>query len=88
MSADAVIRARISEAIKVEASAVLASMGLSVSDAMRMMMVRIAQEKKLPFAAHIPNATTIAAMREAQAMKGSRFASVEEMFASLEAPEA
>ncbi|PAA03592.1 type II toxin-antitoxin system RelB/DinJ family antitoxin, partial [Pseudomonas fragi] len=61
MSTNAVVRARIDEHIKEEAAAVLATMGLTVSDAFRMMMTRIAQEKALPFEPLVPNAKTVAA---------------------------
>jgi DNA-damage-inducible protein J len=70
--ASAVVRARIDEKTKDEAAAVLAAMGLTVSDAFRLMMVRIAKEKALPFEPLIPNAKTIAAIKEARrgALKG------------------
>jgi DNA-damage-inducible protein J len=61
-----VVRARISEEIKNEASAVLDAMGLTVSDAFRIMMTRIAREHALPFEPLIPNEETIAAMRAAR----------------------
>lgn len=66
MSANAVVRARIDQHIKEEASVVLAAMGLTVSDAFRIMLTRVAHEKALPFEPLIPNATTIAAMKEAR----------------------
>ncbi len=66
MAANAVVRARIDEHIKEEATVVLASMGLTVSDAFRMMLTRIAKEKALPFEPLVPNAETIAAMKEAR----------------------
>ena len=66
MPTNAVVRARIDEQTKEEASAVLAAMGLTVSDAFRMMLTRIAREKALPFEPLVPNATTIAAMKEAR----------------------
>lgn len=66
MAANAVVRARIDEHIKEEASAVLAAMGLTASDAFRIMMTRIAREKALPFDPLIPNAETIEAMRDAR----------------------
>nr|WP_207791250.1 type II toxin-antitoxin system RelB/DinJ family antitoxin [Sphingosinicella soli] len=44
--------------MKKEASAVLAGMGLSVSDAIRLMLVRVASDKNLPFDIRVPNATT------------------------------
>ena len=47
--------------------AVLAAMGLTVSDAVRLLLTRIAREKALPFEPLVPNDTTIAAMREARA---------------------
>jgi DNA-damage-inducible protein J len=61
-----VVRARIDEKIKEEATVVLATMGLSVSDAFRLMLIRVAREKALPFEPLIPNAATITAMKEAR----------------------
>ena len=62
-----VVRARIDQQIKDEAGAVLASIGLTASDAFRMMMMRIAAEKRLPFEPLVPNAETIEAMKAARA---------------------
>ncbi|MGA3041818.1 MAG: type II toxin-antitoxin system RelB/DinJ family antitoxin [Bryobacteraceae bacterium] len=66
MPANSIVRARIDEQIKDEAAAVLGAMGLTVSDAFRMMMVRIAAERALPFEPLVPNAKTIAAMKAAR----------------------
>lgn len=66
MPANSVVRARIDEHIKAEAEVVLASIGLTVSDAFRMMMIRIAKERALPFEPFVPNDTTIAAMKAAR----------------------
>lgn len=66
MTENAVVRARISERIKAEASAVLAAMGLTASDAFRMMMTKIAAERALPFEPLVPNAETIEAMKAAR----------------------
>ena len=66
MSANAVVRARIDEHIKEEATVVLAAMGLTVSDAFRLMLTRVAREKLLPFDPLVPNEQTIAAMKEAR----------------------
>ena len=66
MTANTVVRARIDERVKKEAEAVLASIGLTVSDAFRLMMVRIATEKALPFQPLIPNDETIEAMKAAR----------------------
>jgi len=66
MATNSVVRARIDERIKAEAEVVLASIGLTVSDAFRMMMIRIANERALPFEPFVPNDTTIAAMKAAR----------------------
>ena len=80
-----VIRARIDEKTKEEAAAVLASIGLTVSDAFRLMMVRIAQEKALPFEPLVPNRKTIAAMKEARKGVLKKYGSVAEVMKSLDA---
>jgi DNA-damage-inducible protein J len=66
MTANSVVRARIDQRIKKEAEAVLASIGLTVSDAFRLMMIRIATERALPFQPLIPNDETIEAMKAAR----------------------
>lgn len=66
MSENAVVRARIDERTKTEAAAVLAAMGLTVSDAFRMLLIRVAAEGALPFEPLVPNAETIAAMKAAR----------------------
>ena len=66
MSANVVVRARIDEHIKEEATVVLAAMGLTVSDAFRLLLTRIAREKALPFEPLVPNTATIKAMKEAR----------------------
>jgi DNA-damage-inducible protein J len=66
MTENAVVRARIDEATKAEASAVLAAMGLSLSDAFRLLLRRVAAEKALPFEPLVPNAETIEAMKAAR----------------------
>ena len=66
MTANAVVRARIDERTKIEAAAVLKAMGLTVSDAFRLMMIKIAREKALPFDLLVPNEETIEAMRAAR----------------------
>lgn len=77
--ANAVIRARINPKIKEDATAVLNTIGLTVSDAMRLLMVRIAAEKRLPFAPLVPNAETIAAIEEARRGELTHVGSVEEL---------
>lgn len=66
MVENSVVRARIDETTKSEAAAVLATMGLSLSDAFRLLLKRVAAEKALPFEPLIPNDETIAAMKAAR----------------------
>ncbi len=87
MSANAVVRARIDERVKEEASAVLATMGLTVSDAFRIMMMRIAREKALPFEPLVPNEETVAAMRQSRAGGLASFDTVDALMADLNAPD-
>ncbi len=84
MPANAVVRARIDQRVKDEAAAVLAAMGLTVSDAVRLMLVRVAAEKALPFEPLVPNAETVEAMK---ARRGDvvRVGSVDELLADLNA---
>lgn len=66
MAANALVQTRIDGAVKEEAATVLAAMGLTVSDAVRLMLTRVARDKALPFEPLTPNATTIEAMKEAR----------------------
>jgi DNA-damage-inducible protein J len=66
MPANSLVQARIDSVIKEEASTVLQAIGLTVSDAVRLMLTRVAREKALPFEPLIPNEVTIAAMKEAR----------------------
>jgi len=83
MTENAVVRARIDQRIKNEAAAVLSAMGLTVSDAFRLMMVRIAKEKALPFEPLVPNAETIEAMKAARRGEVVTAGSPDELLASL-----
>jgi DNA-damage-inducible protein J len=85
MAINSVVRARIDGQIKIEAEAVLASIGLTVSDAFRMMMMRIAKEKALPFEPLIPNDETIEAMRAAQRGEFAWSGSADKLLAGLNA---
>jgi len=66
MPGNSVVRARIDERTKREAAAALKKIGLTVSDAFRLLLVRVAAEKALPFEPLNPNAETIAAMQAAR----------------------
>ncbi len=83
MAEKAVVRARINEAIKEEAVTVLATMGLTVSDAFRLMLTRVAIEKALPFEPLIPNKETIQAMRDARKGKLDTFDSADDLMTDL-----
>jgi len=84
-TADTYVRARIDTNTKERAAEALEAMGLSISDAIRLLMLRIADERRLPFEVKVPNATTRKAMAELEAGKGKRFASVETLMADLHA---
>ena len=58
MAANAFVRARIDQTLKNDAAAVLADMGLTVSDVIRIVLTRVAKEKALPFEMRIPNQLT------------------------------
>lgn len=85
MATNTVVRARIDGRVKDEAATVLAAMGLTVSDAFRLLMVRVAKEKALPFEPLSPNAKTVRAMKEARRGKLRRFERVEDVMADLHA---
>ena len=84
MKSDTVVRARIDSETKGRAIEALQAMGLSVSDAIRLLLVRVAEEKRLPFSVKVPNSATIEAMKELEEGKGRRFASAEELFRELD----
>jgi len=85
MATNALVQTRIDGAVKEEAATVLAAMGLTVSDAVRLMLTRVARDKALPFEPLVPNAETIEAMKEAREGKGKRFATVVDLMADLNA---
>jgi DNA-damage-inducible protein J len=84
MTADSVVRARIDSGTKKKAAAALDAMGLSISDAIRLLLLRVADEKRLPFDVKVPNKITVKAMQELERGKGKKFASVEALFADME----
>jgi DNA-damage-inducible protein J len=85
MTDNSIVRARIDEHIKEEATVVLAAMGLTVSDAFRIMLTRVAREKALPFEPLVPNEETIEAMKQARRGNLPSFDSVEGLMADLNA---
>lgn len=84
MASNALVTTRINENIKLEATEVLATMGLTVSDAVRLLLTKVAKEKALPFEIWQPSAETIAAMEE-DLSKAKSFTSVKDLMADLNA---
>lgn len=83
MKSDAVVRARIDSDTKMRATEALEAMGLSVSDAIRLLLLRVADEKRLPFIVRAPNPATAEAIEELEEGKGKRFESAEDLFQDL-----
>ncbi|MCX6622394.1 MAG: type II toxin-antitoxin system RelB/DinJ family antitoxin [Acidobacteria bacterium] len=77
------VHVRVDQKTKQQAAKTLARMGISVSDAVRMLLVRVAAEKALPFDVKVPNATTVKAMRAAEKGKGKRLNSAGALFKDL-----
>jgi DNA-damage-inducible protein J len=83
MTANSVVRARIDERTKREAAAALKKIGLTVSDAFRLLLVRVAAEKALPFEPLNPNAETVAAMKAARRGELVKVGKPDELLRSL-----
>jgi len=82
-NADTYVRARIDTATKQRAAEALEAMGLSVSDAIRLLMMRVADERRLPFEVKAPNAATRKAIAELETGKGKKFKSVKTLMKDL-----
>jgi DNA-damage-inducible protein J len=83
MAGDEIVQARINPATKRKAAAALAAMGLSISDAIRLLLLRVADEQRLPFEVNAPNAASVEAMNELIAGKGKRFKDADALFEDL-----
>ena len=81
--ATTMVHVRVDEKTKEKAAKTLAGMGISVSDAVRMLLVRVAAEKALPFEVRAPNTATVKAMRTADRGKGRRSRSAGALFKEL-----
>ena len=84
-TADTYVRARIDADTKERAADALSAMGLSISDAIRLLMLRIADERRLPFELKVPNATTRKAISALETGRGKHFADVDALMADLHA---
>ncbi|MBV6414502.1 MAG: type II toxin-antitoxin system RelB/DinJ family antitoxin [Xanthomonadales bacterium PRO6] len=87
MAHSSMLHVRVDDEIKAQASEALAAMGLSVSDAVRILLKRVVNDQAFPLELKVPNATTRAAMEEARAMtktRTARFASADALIDGLE----
>ena len=84
-TSDTYVRARIDTLTKDRAAEALEAMGLSISDAIRLLMMRVADERRLPFEVKAPNATTRKAIKELEAGKGKKIKTLDALMADLNA---
>ncbi len=87
MAATTMVHVRVDEQIKAQATETLAAMGLSVSDAVRVFLMRVVAEQQMPFALKAPNTRTRAAMAEANEIartRRARFKTASALFDDLE----
>ena len=83
MSANVLVTTRINESVKKEASIVLESVGLTISDAVRLLLTKIAHEHVLPFDILVPNETTIKAIKESRSEKLKSFDNISDLLVDL-----
>ena len=83
--ATSMVHIRVDEKVKAKAAKTLAAMGLTVSDAVRLLLTRIASEKALPFEVRVPNAETVEAMKAGLRGEATTVGSVEELFREMNA---
>ena len=76
---------RVDQDLKTRAVETLDKMGLSLSDAVRLLLTRIVVEEALPFEVRVPNAETRAAMEVGDRGEVSKAGSVAEMLTRLDA---
>ncbi|TQK00149.1 type II toxin-antitoxin system RelB/DinJ family antitoxin [Herbaspirillum sp. SJZ107] len=87
MAATAMVHVRVDEQVKMQAAETLESMGLSLSDAIRVFLTRIVADKEMPFSIKAPNAESRAAIAEAEEIierRRARFATADDLFNELE----
>ena len=83
LMATTMVHVRVDEKIKAKAAKALDAMGISVSDAVRMLLTRVAAEQAVPFEVKVPNKTTRRAMKAADKGKGKTFRSADALFRDL-----
>ncbi|MGA2896708.1 MAG: type II toxin-antitoxin system RelB/DinJ family antitoxin [Acidobacteriaceae bacterium] len=83
MGTTAIVQATVETSLRDQASAVLAELGMTVDDALRLLLAQVVEEHDLPLSMHIPNAETITAMREADSGAGKRYSSLDALFKDM-----
>ncbi len=87
MAQTSMLHIRVEDEIKVQASEALAAMGLSVSDAVRILLKRVVNDQAFPLELKVPNAVTQAAIEESRAKmkaRNARFDSASDLINDLE----
>jgi DNA-damage-inducible protein J len=87
MAQTSMLHVRIDDELKAEASLALEAMGLSVSDAVRILLIRVVSDQAFPLELKVPNAETRLAMEEARAImkaRAARFETVDALIDDLE----
>jgi DNA-damage-inducible protein J len=87
MATTTMVHVRVDEEIKAQATETLAAMGLSVSDAVRVFLMRVVAEQQMPFALQVPNTESRAAIAEANEIarkRRARFGTATALFDELE----
>ena len=87
MAATAMVHVRVDEQIKMQATETLGSMGLTLSDAIRVFLMRVVADKEMPFSIKVPNAESRAAIAETEEIingRRARFATADDLFDDLE----
>ena len=74
------VTAIVDEELSQNASEVLAEIGMTVDQALKLLLTQVVHDRCLPFSLHLPNAETIAAMEELERGEGKRFATVDDLF--------
>ncbi|MCG6138920.1 MAG: type II toxin-antitoxin system RelB/DinJ family antitoxin [Nostoc sp. LLA-1] len=85
MPASRMVQARVPEDIQLAASRIIQASGLTVSDVVRVLMTRIAQDKAIPPLLFQPNAETLAALEEFDGGDLKRYGTVDALFENLHA---
>jgi DNA-damage-inducible protein J len=83
--ASSMVHIRVDQKVKAKAAKTLSKMGLTISDAVRLLLTRVAAEKALPFEVRVPNRETLAAIEAGERGEVSRASTVAKMMADLNA---